>query len=123
MGAKITKDNSDEILARARKALRDAVYAGALVIENEAKLRVPVRTGTLRRSINTQVVFQSSTRVTARIGPNTDYAAFVEFGTVRMAARPYMRPALDSKRGEATETIRRIMADAMRLESFHGGTF
>lgn len=123
MAARITQDNTADVMARARVALRDAVYAGALVIENEAKLRAPVLTGTLRRSINTQVENRGELRVVARIGPNTDYAAFLEFGTSRMAARPYMRPALDSKRAEATATVIRIFADAMRLENFHRGTF
>lgn len=123
MGARIKQDNSATILARARQALRDAVHAGALVIETDAKERAPVRTGTLRRSINTQVHDVSPTRVLARIGPNTHYAAFLEFGTVRMAARPYMRPALDSKRGEAAATVRRVFAQQMQLQSFHGGTF
>jgi HK97 gp10 family phage protein len=29
-----------------------------------------------------------------QIGTNVSYAAFVEFGTSRMAAKPYLRPAL-----------------------------
>ncbi|MGK9168024.1 HK97 gp10 family phage protein [Inquilinus limosus] len=33
------------------------------------------------------------------------YAADLEFGTSRMAARPYLRPATAKKRGEAVELI------------------
>lgn len=123
MASRITRDNTAMIISRARIALRTAVHAGALVIENEAKERAPVRTGTLRRSINTQVQDFSPTRIVARIGPNTEYAAFLEFGTRRMAARPYMRPALDSKRAEAAATVRRVFEEKMQLDSFHGGTF
>ena len=35
----------------------------------------------------------------ALIGPSTNYAAYIEFGTVRMPARPYMVPALEDVRG------------------------
>lgn len=34
------------------------------------------------------------------------YASWVEFGTSKMAARPYMRPAFESKKGAAIEAIR-----------------
>jgi phage gpG-like protein len=34
----------------------------------------------------------------ADVGSNVEYAAFVELGTDRMAARPYLRPALVAAR-------------------------
>ena len=48
------------------------------------------------------------------------YAHFVEFGTKKMAARPFMRPALDTKGEEAIAkirevTLKRIVAEAQRL--------
>lgn len=41
-------------------------------------------------------------------GTNLDayYASWVEFGTSKMAARPYMRPAFEAKKGAAIEAIR-----------------
>lgn len=109
MGARITKDNSAQMIAAARAGLLRGVQMGALLIENEAKARVPVRTGNLRRSINTQVE-QRGNVVVATIGPSADYGVFIEFGTSRMGAQPYMRPALDLKRAEANEAIRREVA-------------
>lgn len=35
----------------------------------------------------------------------TFYGAFVEYGTKKMAAKPYMRPAFDTKKGEAEQII------------------
>lgn len=44
---------------------------------------------------------------------NAFYASFVEFGTARMAARPYMRPAFDSSKGQvlklAKEGLERVV--------------
>jgi HK97 gp10 family phage protein len=58
-----------------------------------ARSIVPVRTGFLRDSIFHQVV-ESDLNLT--FGATADYADYVEFGTSRMAARPYIRPAFDA---------------------------
>jgi HK97 gp10 family phage protein len=39
------------------------------------------------------------------IGSNVAYAAYVEFGTKRMAARPYLRPAFDKYKGRVTKLL------------------
>jgi HK97 gp10 family phage protein len=46
------------------------------------------------------------TRVTVRIGPTAPHAHLLEFGTVKMAPHPYMRPAWDQEGGHALETIK-----------------
>jgi HK97 gp10 family phage protein len=69
------------------------VKRAAFEVEALAKAKAPVRTGTLRRSIHT--VFSNNDR-TAVVGPSVDYGLYVEMGTRRMAARPYMRPAAEA---------------------------
>ncbi len=58
--------------------------------------------GRLRRSIGNEVIKRKFvTRVgasTAKAGEAIDYSIFLELGTRRMAARPYLRPALDRSR-------------------------
>lgn len=56
-----------------------------------------VDTGRLRASI-THEVHEGFLTVTARVGTNVKYAIFLEFGTSKMAARPFLRPALDAVR-------------------------
>lgn len=51
-----------------------------------------VRTGRLRASID--FVLASDPEPHYRVGSNVFYAPFVEYGTRRMAARPFLRPAL-----------------------------
>jgi HK97 gp10 family phage protein len=90
--------------AKARTALK----AGGLVIQNDAKRRAPYLTGTLRRSIAMEDG-PGATEIT--IGTDVEYAGFVEFGTYKMAARPYLRPAFDENIPEVTRTIAEALSD------------
>lgn len=105
----VVVDNSARLVDALRSALPAAVAAGGLLIENEAKMLCPVRTGTLRRSIHTDVEHESQDRVSARVSPGVDYGPYIELGTRSMAAQPYLRPALESQQAAATQEI----ADAL----------
>jgi HK97 gp10 family phage protein len=72
--------------------LQAVVSRAGFAIEAAAKGRCPVRTGTLQRSIHTVL---SNNGLTATVGPSVIYGIFVEFGTRRQGARPYMRPAAE----------------------------
>lgn len=78
------------IIARFPGAVSAVVKKTAFDIETEAKALCPVDTGALSRSILAEVGEFSAT-----IAPHTDYDAYVEFGTFKMGAQPYMRPAAD----------------------------
>jgi len=104
-----TVDNSALLVDRLRSGLVPAVTSGSLLIENESKALVPVKTGTLRRSIHTDVVQESPDRVTARVSPGVDYGVYVELGTRRMRPEPYLRPAFESEKGAAVQEV----ADAL----------
>ena len=78
------------------------------VSDPKAKFGVPVRTGGLRASIMKEVVGEKHI-IKGRVWTDSPYANFLEFGTWKMAARPFMRPALY----ENAEEIKRIFrADA-----------
>jgi hypothetical protein len=53
-----------------------------------------------------------------RIGATAHYAAYVEFGTRRMAAEPYIRPAVDAGIVQVAEALRDsiIMDDSESLD-------
>lgn len=100
--------------AERRQAQYDGLEAGARIVETHAKLLAPVDTGFLRNSITVDEV----TPQEATIAPHTDYAEFVEFGTSRSAAQPYMRPALDEHEGEILAAIEATVAafvDSVRV--------
>lgn len=83
-----------EIAARLPKATGEIVKKTLLDIETQAKLRVPVDTGALRNSIQTEM----ETDTSGVVFTNQEYAAYVEYGTSKMAAQPYMTPAAEGER-------------------------
>jgi len=83
--------NFDKIMKKVQveEDLNKAVERIALLIEGEAKRICPVRTGRLRASIHTGKIREG----VCYVGTNVHYAPYVEFGTRKMAAKPYLRPA------------------------------
>jgi len=84
----------------ARRAVR--VESQAKINASHSPPSVPgsgpaVRTGRLRASI-TWTLGVDALGLYADIGSPVEYAAYVEEGTDRMAARPYLRPALAAAR-------------------------
>lgn len=71
--------------------LAQAVVAKvAADVASQAAQSAPVDTGALRSSITADVAGLSAT-----VRPGVNYAHYVELGTSRMAAQPYLFPALD----------------------------
>lgn len=65
----------------------------AIKVDRAAKQLCPVDTGRLRSSIG-YAVERDSRGLLARIGSAVVYAPYVELGTRRQPAQPYLRPAL-----------------------------
>jgi HK97 gp10 family phage protein len=86
-------------------AAREVVAWGGYRIEAVAKERAPVRTGTLRRSIHT-VLSEGGNRAT--VGPSVKYGQYPEYGTRRMTARPYLRPAFELVAPQCMDRLRSI---------------
>lgn len=82
-------DHSDEIIDILRETKLAALEECGLVAEGFAKRLCPVDTGNLRNSITHTVSGE-----TAYIGTNVEYAAYVEMGTTRTVAKPYLKPAV-----------------------------
>jgi HK97 gp10 family phage protein len=81
----------DAIIAALPEADTLVAEAASQQVEAGAQSRAPVRTGALRGSIARRVE-----GARWAVGAGVDYALFVELGTSRMAARPYLRPALEA---------------------------
>lgn len=64
-----------------------------------------VRTGRLRNSIS-----HARDDTAAYIGTNVEYAPYIELGTSRMKARPYLRPAIQ----ENVEEYKHIVETALK---------
>lgn len=71
---------------------RRVVQKTATDIQASAKALAPVDTGNLKNSITTT---NSVSGFRAEIGPTANYGIFLEMGTSRMPAQPFMGPAAD----------------------------
>lgn len=68
------------------------VLAASKILRNEAKRRAPVRTGYLRSNITAAKAGRNAADVISA----APYAAYVEYGTSKMAPRSHMRPAIEA---------------------------
>lgn len=107
-GAHFGPGELEAIKAAAQKSLDQFLEAAGIIVEGQAKLLTPVDTGLLRSSINYQVQGK-----TCKIGTNVHYAPHVEFGTVRMKAQPYLRPALQNNEDKLKQLAKEIWASNM----------
>lgn len=84
--------------------LRDAMFGAAESLCEEIRARAPVRTGKLKRRIRVsrRKLGHADQRLQVAITQgyivvDVFYARFLEYGTSRMAARPFVRPVLDER--------------------------
>ena len=106
--AVIFTSHAREALNAEQKARDTALEIIGGKAETYAKRLCPVDTGRLRNSITHQQ-YDDHTEV---IGTNVEYAPYVELGTVRMKARPYLRPAAENHTGEYKTIIEAEMRNA-----------
>jgi HK97 gp10 family phage protein len=71
--------------------------------------RAPIRTGNLRGSGFIRPAIPALGTVIGAWGFSAGYAAYVELGTRFMAARPFMRPAMDVEYPQLGRRIRAAM--------------
>lgn len=93
-------------------AVRISVESACALIEASAKGYAPVRTGALRESISTEIRETDKT-IVGEVAPHVSYAQFLEFGTYKMAAQPFMRPAYEENRGAILDLFRGNIALAL----------
>jgi len=89
------ESNHPEVLRRVEAAVLKSLSEAGMLVKTDAKLRCPVDTGNLRKSITSEV---KQVDRSAEIGTNVEYAQYVEYGTKRTRAQPYLRPAGDENR-------------------------
>lgn len=70
---------------------------------------VPVDTGYLQSTI-----YWTAEGLQLEFGATADYAAPVEYGTWKMAAQPYLRPAWDGIARLAEDVLKDVIAEALK---------
>lgn len=122
-----------EFYADTESSAEDILQEGAEILKEDARKRAPVSDqgrrygkhkhppGTLRDSIEVGTIRRTSGKIGIKVGiaknqyftgEDKFYARFVEFGTSKMLAHPFMRPALVRQRAK----IRRLAIDQLKKE-------
>lgn len=95
------------------EALMDAVKGATLAAQASAKQNTPVDTGNLRDH-NFVAWEGSAEKFTGRVYNNTPYAIFVELGTVKKAARPFMMRGLEENKETFENLARTYLTRAIK---------
>ena len=98
---------------RVEGKLKDVLQIAARNIEKDSKQRMhdwpAVDTSATVNSIMAHPADREG--LAWRIGPTTDYAPFIEFGTVRMRARPFMVPASEQEKPRLVKALSQVFKD------------
>jgi len=101
---RIANWNPDAITAEVEKKAMDRLEKAGEVVAAAARTKVPVATGKLRSTIRvTRLKGDPKLDIRVYAGNREKdgafYAHMVEMGTVKMRARPFLRPALNGAKG------------------------
>lgn len=100
-------DNTDLIKSASDAAIAKALEMCGLHAEGYAKLLCPVATGRLKNSLT----HSPEGKYTEVIGTDVEYAIYVEAGTSRQRAQPFLKPALVNHVGEYEKIIKSVLSD------------
>lgn len=100
-----------------------ATRASAKVVSDEAKRLVPVDEGTLKKSIGvTKRRSKERNMVSFSVSPRKGgvndgfYGRFIELGTSKMSAKPFLRPALEKSVEETLQASKDYIAKRLPSE-------
>lgn len=100
----LTDGPGADLVARLGDRVRACLQAAGAEGEATAKVAAPVDTGTLRNSVTHEL---DATGSAVEVSAAAHYAIYVEMGTRRMAARPFMAPSLVAARQAFDRTAAR----------------
>lgn len=109
---------AEEIRPVFEKALGELLERFAVAMLAEARALCPVDTGTLQASIEAGVKATLNgwaLELLANADGSAPYAGHVEFGTVAMPARPYIRPVAIKYRPMFVAELRALRDDVKKL--------
>lgn len=99
----------------------EALKKAGEVILNEAKNNAPQKTGKLKEGLKVSSVRKKNDNKYVLVGiqkgdnSNIFYGKFLEFGTSKMPAKPFMAPAYESKKEEVKEIIKEELRRGLGL--------
>jgi len=113
----ITVDTSgfDAAMVKAKMGADDLLNiagAGAAVVSSTQKVLVPVDTGATRSSINSHIQTSTRTQVIDDIGPETEYAPYIEYGVASKPNYPIQPFVVPSAHGNNARSAQNAISRA-----------
>ena len=106
---------------------KEVVTKQCAKIAAQAKQLTPVDTGRLKGSIGykTEIEETANPAISGKtkrnvgfVGSAVDYAAYQEFGTRKMSAQPYLRPAVEAVNTNAEQALKKIADGVFKKKGF-----
>lgn len=105
----INQDNTEQAAQGIESAIGVALEKIGLLAEGYAQMKCPVDTGNLRASITHEV---DAGEKAVYIGTNVEYAPYVELGTSKQKAQPYLRPAATEHGDQYRQVLKSALGGA-----------
>lgn len=105
------ENNSKKVMEQISKAVLKGITEVCLLVEGQAKVLATVDTGQLRDSITHRVANEGGELV-GEVGTPTEYAPYIEYGTMYQKAQPFLRPAFR----ENKKNIENILGEILKSE-------
>lgn len=105
-GVSVEQDNTGQVVDGIDSAIGVALEEIGLLAENYAAKRCPVDTGNLRGSITHEIDTGDNA---VYIGTNVEYAPYVELGTSRQKAQPFLRPAASEHGAQYRQVLKKAL--------------
>lgn len=125
MPAEVKLEGMDELVKaveglgqKGSRIENEALRKAGEYLAEEMKKEAPVRTGELKVSIEVSNVKTKQGQKYVEVGPNKETnwrAKFIEFGTVKMRANPFMSRAYERSKDEIQEIIKRKLKEGLGL--------
>ena len=105
-GVTVEQDNTGQVADGIGSAIGVALEEIGLLAENYAAKKCPVDTGNLRASVTHEVDAGGNA---VYIGTNVEYAPYVELGTSRQKAQPFLRPAASEHGAQYRQVLEKAL--------------
>ena len=105
-GVSVIQDNTEQVVDGIDSAIGIALETIGLLAENYAAKKCPFVTGNLRGSITYEVDAGDNA---VYIGTNVEYAPYVELGTSRQKAQPFLWPAASEHGAQYRQVLKKAL--------------
>ena len=83
-------------------------------VQRTARDIVPVDTGELQRSIRTKLYPKQNSGIVYTL---LEYAPYIEFGTRKMVAQPFLIPAMNNNRAGINQSLKKYIKEQLKSKA------